>query len=100
MYATGGLCQRSDDCNDGDSGIHPSANEVCDGIDNDCDSLTDDSDDSLDASTTDNHFQDGDGDGYGSPSTVVYSCVVPPDRVVLSGCDDGRRSVSGCCRGL
>jgi hypothetical protein len=30
------------DCNDADSSINPGAPEVCDGLDNDCDGVTDD----------------------------------------------------------
>jgi hypothetical protein len=35
-----GYCAPAD-CNDGDPAVHPWATEVCDGIDNDCDELTD-----------------------------------------------------------
>ena len=44
------------DCNDNNPDIHPSTednpvSEICDGVDNDCDSLIDDADDNVDIST-------------------------------------------------
>lgn len=72
-----------DDCDDANSAIFPSATEVCDDADNDCDSLIDE-DDAVDAPTW---YADTDGDGYGdAPYTA---CVVPAGYVAQSGdCDD------------
>jgi len=39
-----GMVASDGDCNDGAAAIHPEAVELCDGIDNDCDGLTDDHD--------------------------------------------------------
>ena len=46
-YTTGTL----GDCNDKDKNIHPNATEICDGIDNNCNSQTDENPDLLCAST-------------------------------------------------
>ncbi len=51
------------DCDDGDSEIHPGAEEHCDDVDQDCDDLVDE--DPVDGGTL---YQDQDGDGYGSRS--------------------------------
>jgi len=52
----------SDDCNDADDAVHPDADEVCDGADNDCNLTIDDS--PIDG---DVYYVDVDGDGYGTP---------------------------------
>ena len=61
------------DCDANDSSISPGEDEVCDGIDNDCDLLVDDDDtDTVDASYS---WIDADGDGYGDMTgTPVLSC--------------------------
>jgi DNA-binding beta-propeller fold protein YncE len=69
----------SDDCDDNDAAVNPGAAEVCDGIDNDCDSLVDDDDDSITDATT--WYIDNDGDGYGDNDTSVVACDQPPGFV-------------------
>lgn len=58
------------DCDDSDATVHPEADEVCDGIDNNCDDLIDGTD-SVDATTM---YADNDGDGYGDPETSALAC--------------------------
>ncbi|MBN1334721.1 MAG: putative metal-binding motif-containing protein, partial [Deltaproteobacteria bacterium] len=78
-----------DDCDDGDPSIHPGADEVCDGKDNDCDKLVDDADDSLDLSTTSTWYADADGDGYGRPEDSTQACARPEGYVADdTDCDD------------
>lgn len=58
------------DCDDSDPNISPDADELCDGVDNDCDGVIDPAT-SLDA--WDWH-RDQDGDRHGNPEVTVYSC--------------------------
>jgi hypothetical protein len=85
-------CERPDgyvdthsDCDDNDAGTHPGADEVCDGIDNDCDGTVD-GDDATDALTW---YEDGDGDGYGTNAAVETACDPPAGFALHDGdCDD------------
>ncbi len=72
------------DCDDSSAAIKPGAQEVCDGIDNDCDGVADD--DATDAS---NWYADWDGDGWGSDITHVMACEQPEAYLDTSGdCND------------
>ncbi len=75
------------DCDDADIDVHPDADEVCDGVDNDCDELVDDDDPGvLDAPAW---FADLDGDGDGDPASWVTACAQPEATSPLDGdCDD------------
>jgi hypothetical protein len=73
------------DCDDAMASINPDATEVCDGLDNDCDALTDDDDPSVSEGLS-VFYADSDSDGLGDPATTVERCDPPPFYV--SNADD------------
>ena len=77
----------SEDCNDTNAEINPGAVEVCDGIDNNCDSQIDE-----DVKTT--YYQDADSDGYGNESEVAKGCS-PPDGYIEAGGDCNDSTADG-----
>ncbi len=78
------------DCDDADAAINPSATEVCDGVDNDCDGATDES--GATGETT--WYDDADADGYGSSALSVTACDAPVGYVASStDCDDTSASI-------
>jgi len=80
-----GYVDNSDDCNDGDATAYLGAEEICDGIDNDCDTEVDE----PGATGAYTWYTDVDGDGYGDDATEEISCDIIEDRVDLGGdCDD------------
>ena len=87
--APSGHVAEAGDCDDLDSATFPDANEVCDGIDNDCDTLADDADPSVDASTATTWFTDADGDGFGDATLPVVACAQPSGTTeAATDCDD------------
>jgi hypothetical protein len=90
-----GFASEAGDCDDGDSAVHPSATEVCNGIDDDCDGAADDDDPSVDTTTGSVWYTDGDSDGYGLLSAPVAACLQPAGTVVdATDCDDGAAAVN------
>ncbi|MCP4807195.1 MAG: hypothetical protein GY913_26280 [Proteobacteria bacterium] len=57
------------DCSDENADIHADAEEICDGIDNNCDGV-------VDEGVTTTFYADADGDGYGGTVTIE-ACEAP-----------------------
>ena len=102
------VCEGSDslvtndlDCDDSNAEINPNALEICDLIDNDCDTDIDQADSSFDGSTLIDFYIDVDGDGYGETgSQVTQACEAPIDSSTGNpyapnedDCDDSHVSV-------
>ncbi len=85
--APAGAVTNGTDCDDSDPGAYPSAPEVCDGVDNDCDGETDDG-------VTLTFYTDADSDGYGSADAPVEACAeVSGLTEDATDCDDADASV-------
>ena len=77
------------DCSDDDSARNPHAEEVCDGIDNNCNGTVDEF---LRVST----WPDGDSDSYGAPGVPESTCIADLDdsRALYAGdCNDNEALV-------
>jgi MYXO-CTERM domain-containing protein len=85
----GGYTSDNTDCDDSDEDIYPGADEVCDALDNDCDSVADEG--AVDASTW---YADDDNDGFGDPDAAVEACVSLLGYVEdSSDCDDANDTI-------
>ena len=88
--AVDGYIAQGGDCDDQDAAIYPTAIEICDGVDNDCDGSVDESGTSDEVAW----YRDGDGDGYGDPNYETHDCVPPTGYVEdFTDCDDGDAAV-------
>ena len=95
--ADGDGVAEADDCDDSNADINPQAEEICDGLDNNCDDEIDN-----DASDVQSFYEDADGDGYDSG----YDCddndaSVGPESewfadVDMDGYGDANDSMFGC----
>ncbi len=76
------------DCDDEDDAINPGAEEICDGVDNNCDG-------EIDEGATSTYYADADGDGFGDPETTIEACDAPEGYVEDSNdCDDENPAVN------
>lgn len=81
--APDGSVASSDDCDDADASVHPEATEVCNTVDDDCDSEVDE--DAVDAPEW---YVDGDADGYGAGAPLAV-CEAPAGyAATATDCDD------------
>ena len=81
------------DCDDGDADVHPEADEVCNGMDDDCDEWVDAEDDDLIGGAT--YYLDDDEDGYGTWDSELLACDAPDGFTEDGGdCDDEDPDVS------
>jgi large repetitive protein len=88
--ASTGYVADATDCDDADSAVNPSATEVCNGTDDNCDGNVDS--DAVDVSAW---YEDVDQDGFGDGAEIVYSCEQPEGYTQESGdCDDGDSAYS------
>jgi hypothetical protein len=79
-----------DDCDDSRGSAHPAAPEVCDGADNDCDTLTDEG-------VLLTMYRDMDGDSFGVLSMPMEACGLPAAggwAFDFGDCDDARPGVN------
>jgi MYXO-CTERM domain-containing protein len=87
-----GISVGDGDCDDDDDGVYPGADEVCNGVDDDCDGAADEG--ALDPRTW---YADADGDGEGDPAVTTQACAQPSGYVDnADDCDDTRTDE---CRG-
>lgn len=84
--APAGYVANSDDCDDTRADVYPEAEEACDGVDHDCDGLTD----QADSSDAAEWWQDADGDGFGDALATSVACDAPSGAVAPgeADCDD------------
>ena len=84
--------QKGNDCDDADKKVSPSATELCNGKDDDCNGKTDE----QAAFGCVNHYADGDGDGFGDKHKVL--CLCKPDgnyKTLTAGdCDDVQAAIN------
>jgi hypothetical protein len=81
-----GFIANGTDCDDTDARTYPSAAEICDEVDNDCNSIIDDGLDGI-------FFEDNDGDGFGS--IEVEACDLRVGLSAIDGdCDDTRYEIN------
>ena len=83
-----GFVSDNTDCDDTNANVFPNANEICNGIDDDCDTDIDEEGDTM-------FYQDADGDGFGDPNNTTQACVAPVGFVSNdTDCDDTDNSIN------
>ncbi len=77
-----GYISDNTDCDDSNVSVNPSATEICDGVDNNCDGQ-------IDEGLSNTYFADTDSDGFGDPNNSIQACSIPTGYVSdNTDCDD------------
>ncbi|OGO12507.1 MAG: hypothetical protein A2Y53_01870 [Chloroflexi bacterium RBG_16_47_49] len=83
-----GYASDSSDCNDANALINPAAAEVCNGVDDNCNTL-------IDEGVLNTYYQDLDGDLYGNASVSMQACTVLIGYTSDSlDCDDNNAAIN------
>ena len=86
--APAGYVPNGNDCDDENASVYPSASEICDGFDNNCNDLVDDG---LGLEV----YIDADFDGFGDPDQVVEGCQEEAGFAPVAGdCDDNNPAIN------
>ena len=94
--APDGYVSNGADCDDTDAVIYLGAEELCDGLDNDCDGDVDQDDSDFDTANLLTYYADQDQDGYGDSNASVLDCSQPAGYVTDGGdCNDSRQDLDG-----
>ena len=76
------------DCDDNNDRIYPQAQEICDGLDNDCDGVFDEEGNTI-------FYADVDQDGFGDPESQHIACTLPEGYTTdAHDCDDLDSNIS------
>ncbi|MBK7426238.1 MAG: T9SS type A sorting domain-containing protein [Saprospiraceae bacterium] len=77
-----GFVADNNDCDDNSSTINPNATEICNGVDDNCDT-------EIDEGVLTTYYQDLDGDTFGNPSVTQQACSPPEGYVTnFNDCND------------
>ena len=77
-----GFVTTNTDCNNTNAAVYPGATEVCNSIDDDCDTQ-------IDEGVQNTYYLDADGDSYGNAASSVQACTLPVGYVTNSSdCND------------
>jgi hypothetical protein len=80
-----------EDCRDDHPGIHPEAEDACDGADQDCDGLVDE------GAVVQTWYADSDNDTFGDPAESMETCFFPQGwSLDATDCDDADPTIRHC----